>query len=53
MIAFSSDFELYFIGEVNINGYLVPAKDGPAAITFLSDILQTYKVRKEEGADLR
>lgn len=47
MYAFARDFELYFLGEVDDDGNLVPAEDGPKAITFLDDIVENYKIKKE------
>ncbi len=47
MFAFASDYELYYLGEVMENGSLATAETGAQAITFLSDILQVYKVNEK------
>ena len=50
MYAFASDYELYYLGEVMDDGRLVTAETGPEAITFLSDLIQAYKVNEKRGA---
>lgn len=47
MYAFASDYELYYLGEVMENGSLVTAENGAQAITFLSDLIQVYKVNEK------
>jgi hypothetical protein len=46
MFAFARDYELYFLGEVSSDGDLVPAEDGIKAITFLDDIVSSFKIQK-------
>lgn len=47
MYAYASDFELYFLGEVINDGRLVSPENGAQAITFLSDIIQVYKINQK------
>lgn len=47
-LSFPGDFELYFLGEVDDRGNLVPLENGPKAVAFLSDFLTCHSAKSSE-----
>ena len=46
MVAFSSDYELVYIGDLTDKGELVQISNVPTPLCFLSDIVQAFQIEQ-------